>query len=125
MNTKGKKRYVIFIWNTLLLIQKILNSTNIYFIIKGHFNNMHPAINGPSSVESTVVSITSSNNNSQSNVSGSSRQRSSNAQQQQQQQQPPMNQQQQQYSGGQIPLENGIDFRHSSRDQPSSQQIVR
>ncbi|XP_063696651.1 protein AF-10-like isoform X1 [Culicoides brevitarsis] len=88
---------------------------------QGHFNNMHPAINGPSSVESTVVSITSSNSTSQSSVS---RQRSSNSQQQQAQ--PAMNaQSQQQYSGQPLPLENGIDFRHSSREQVSAQQIVR
>lgn len=88
---------------------------------------MHPAINGPTSVESTVVSITSSNNNSQSNVSGSGRQRSGSSQPQQHpsMQQQQQLQQQQQYTGGQLPLENGIDFRHGSRDQPSGQPIVR
>uniref|UniRef100_A0A336MJK6 CSON000776 protein n=1 Tax=Culicoides sonorensis TaxID=179676 RepID=A0A336MJK6_CULSO len=92
---------------------------------QGHFNNMHPAVNGPTTVntEPTVVSITSSNSNSQGNVvssGGSGRQRISNSQSQQQPQQLP-SQMQQQYSGGALPLENGIDF----RQQAQTQQIVR
>lgn len=84
---------------------------------------MHPAINGPTTAEPTVVSITSSNNSSSQSVSVSGRQRSSSSQAAQPQ---PLIQQQQQYSGGsvQLPLENGIDFRHA-RGENAGQPIVR